>query len=36
MYVMEGSDYYYYTYSWQPLALPESAEVIDAEAFFFC
>jgi hypothetical protein len=35
MYVMEGNDYYYYTYSKEPLTLPESTEVIDALAFLF-
>ena len=35
MYVVEGNDYYFYTLSKQPLSLPESAEVVDAQAFSF-
>lgn len=35
MYVVEGTGYYYYTYSKGPLTLPESAEVIDATGFHF-
>ena len=34
-YVTEGSDYYYHTYSTEPLSLPESVEVVNAWSFRF-
>jgi hypothetical protein len=34
-YMTERSDYYYYTYSAEPLTLPESVEVVDAWSFRF-
>jgi hypothetical protein len=35
MYVVEGNDYYFYTLSKEPLALPESTKVVEAQAFSF-
>jgi len=35
MYVTEGTSYYYYTYSKEPLTLPPGTEVVDAKLFNF-